>query len=298
MLDENNAGGAAAGGATGAGASGAAAGSGAASGAAAAGAAAGSGAGGDSTAAGGQSGQGAGAGPSPYRPDGLPDHLFGKSDKETIDKLNAAFTGFRTQQSAAGTVPEKPDGYKFEASDKLKPYVANFDKDPVYAKTRDIAHKAGMTDKVFNGFMAPLLESLIEGGLVAAPIDARATLRAMAPAQLANATDAEKETAGARRVQDNIAWADGAKASKAIDEDIAGFLATSAADNPAANKLIEWLRGSNGETIPAMGSGGASGLTDAAMKDRINDPRNNPSSSKFDRTFANETDALSRKHYG
>jgi hypothetical protein len=296
LLDEN-AGGAGDGAGTGAGASGAGAGAG--SGAAAAGAAAGSGAaaGTGAAAAGGQSGQGDGS-PSPYRPDGLPDHLFGKSDKETIDKLNATVTGFRTKQSEAGVVPEKPDAYTIDASDKLKPYITNFDKDPVFAKAREIAHKAGMTDKTFKSFLGPLLENLVDGGLVAAPIDANAMLRSLAPAALANATDAEKQTAGARRVQDNIAWADGAKANQALPEDIASFLAASAADNPAANKLIEWLRGSNGEQIPAMGGGGNSGMNEAQMTARVNDDRNNPSSPKYDKAFAAETDTLSKKHWG
>lgn len=280
LLDENNAGGAPG-----------AAGDGGAPGAGGAAAAAGAGDGGGQPPAG-------GAAPSPYRPEGLPDHLFGTSDKETIDKLNNAYTGARKSIGDLGAVPEKADGYTFEASDKLKPYVANFDKDPVYIKTREIALKAGMTAKSFGSFMPELLESLIDGGLVAAPIDAKAQLRALAPAELANGTDQEKEAAGGRRVQDNIAWADGAKASQAIDPDVAEFLSVSATDSPAANKLIEWLRGANNETMPALGGGGGSGLSEDQLTARMNDPRNNPSDAKYDRAFALETDALSKKHYG
>lgn len=239
-----------------------------------------------------------GAAPSPYRPEGLPDHLFGTSDKETIDKLNTAYVGARKSIGDLGTVPEKADGYTFEASDKLKPYVSNFDKDPVYQKAREFALSSGMSSKTFGAFMPALLEHLVDGGLVAAPIDAKGQLRAMAPASLANATDQEKETAGARRVQDNIAWVDGAKASQAIDADIAEFLSVSAADNPAAIKLIEWLRGANSETMPALGGGGGSGLSDDQLTARMNDPRNDPRSSKFEKSFAEETDAMSKKHYG
>lgn len=288
MLDEKAAGGGAgAGGGDGSGGDGKGAGDGGAAAAAAAAAAAG----------GGQPGGGGGA-PSPYRPEGLPAHLAGASDKDTIDHLYKAFNGFRTQQGAAGTVPEKPDGYKFEAGDKLAPYTANFAKDPVWGKTLEFAHKAGLTDKAFNAFMGPLLENLVEGGLVAAPVDAKKMLRELAPAGATYADDAAKEAAGGKRVTDNIAWADGAKANKSIDADIAGFLAASAADNPAANKLIEWLRGTNGEALPAMGGAGGSGLSEAQLKERINDDRNNPSSSKFDKAFAKETDELSKKHWG
>ncbi|MGY3392939.1 hypothetical protein ACVWW6_005530 [Bradyrhizobium sp. USDA 3311] len=315
LLDNNNAGGAAGGGGTGDGGNGGGAnGGGAGDGGAGGGGAGGGGAGGGGAggggsnngggagsgggAGGGQSGGGGGA-PSPYRPDGLPDHFAGTSDKDTIDKLFTAVNGFRSKQGEAGAVPEKAEGYVLQASDKLKPYVTNFDKDPVYAKTREIAHKAGMTDKTFNAFLGPLLENLVEGGLVAAPIDPKAVLKGMAPAEMANASDDEKIAAGSKRVTDNIAWADGAKASKALPEDIATFLATSAADNAAANKLIEWLRGSNNETRPALPSGGgSSGMSDDQLKARINDPRNNPSSAQYDKAFAAETDTLSRKHWG
>lgn len=307
LLDENNAGGAAGGGGAGGGGSGAGGNSGGADGGGAgagAGGGAGSGAGtgggdagGAAGAGGGQPGGGSGA-PSPYRPEGLPDHYFGGNDKETIDKLFGAVNGFRTKQGEAGAVPEKPDAYALDASDKLKPYIGNLDKDPVWGKTREIFHKAGITDKQFKATLGPLLEGLIDGGLVAAPIDPKAVLKSMAPETLANGTDEEKIAAGAKRVQDNIAWADGAKANKAIPEDVASFLATSAADNAAANKLIEWLRGSNSETRPAMGHSGGSGMSDDAMKARINDPRNNPSSPQYDKAFAAETDQLSRKQWG
>ena len=109
-------------------------------------------------AAGGQPNGGSGDGPSPYRPEGLPDHYFGDSDKATIDKLHAAVTGFRKNQGDAGAVPASADAYSFEPSDTLKPYVAGFDKDPVYAAVRGIAHKAGITDKQFKTFMPGVLE--------------------------------------------------------------------------------------------------------------------------------------------
>ncbi len=293
LLDEANAGGAPAGGGTGdgaAGAAGSAAPSGGASdppGAAAAAAAPG----------GGQ--PGAAAAPSPYRPDGLPDHLFGGNDRETIDKLHKAVSGFRTQQGEAGAVPEKPEGYSFEPSDKLKPYVADFDKDPVYGAVRGIAHKIGMPDKMFKAFVPAILEHFVDGDLVAAPVDPKAMLRDLAPQSLANATDAEKETAGGKRVQDNIAWIDGAKANKAMPEAVADFFAASAAGDPRAHAAIEWLRGSASEPAPALGGGaGGSGMSESALETRLNDPRNVPGSPQYEPAFARETDDLYKKHYG
>ena len=198
LLDENSAaGGGAGGGQAGAGGNGAANGGGNGSGAGDGGRSGGAAAGASD---GGQPG-GGGGGPSPYRPSGLPEHYAGASDKETIDKLFGAVNGFRQKQGDAGAVPTNGDGYSFEPSDVLKPYVANFDKDPVYKAVRDIAHKSGITDTQFKAFVPGMLEHLVSSELVGAPVDPKAMLRGLAPASLASASDAEKESAGAKRVQ-------------------------------------------------------------------------------------------------
>jgi hypothetical protein len=228
----------------------------------------------------------------------LPDHLVGASEKETIDKLFGAYKGARQSIGEAGSVPEKPEAYSFEASDKLKPYVANFDKDPVYGAVRGIAHKAGITDKQFKAFLPGVLEHFVDSELVGAPIDPKAMLRELAPAN-AGASDAEKETAGARRVQDNIAWIDGAKANKAMPEAVADFFAAAAAGDPKAHAAIEWLRGSSSEPKPALGGGnGGAGVSEDQLKARIADPRGQVGGPQYDPAFARETDELYKKHYG
>lgn len=235
----------------------------------------------------------------PYRPEGLPDHLFGKSDKETIENLAKAYTGARAAIGEKGEVPEKPDGYTFEASEKLKPFVENFDKDPVYNKAREIAREAGMPTKMFQAFIPKLLEHFVDGGLVEGPVDPKAMLRTLAPAGMEKASDAERETAGGKIVTDNIAWVDQMKATNAMPAAAADFLAAQAADAPGAHALINFMRGSAQEVRPALAGGNASsGMTDADMKARINDPRNNPSAKEYDKAFALQTDELSKKHYG
>lgn len=238
--------------------------------------------------AGGQSSAAAAA--TPHRPEGLPDHLLGKDDKETVDKVFKAYDGFRKTAGEQGAVPESADKYSFEASDKLKPHVANFDKDPVYIAARDLAHKSGMTDKVFKSFIPSLLEHLVDGGLVEAPMDPKAMLRQLAPVNMDKATDAEKEVAGGKRVRDNIAWLDQMKADKTLPDDAATYLVAQAADNPGAHALIDWLRGNRQERKPALTGGAAAGGSSKADLDaRTADPRNDPQSPKFEKAFAERT---------
>lgn len=235
----------------------------------------------------------------PYRPEGLPDQFVGASDRETIDRLSGAYKGARETISKFGAVPEKADGYSFEASDKLKPYVAAFDKDPVYAKAREIAHAAGMPDSVFKKFVPGFLEQMIDGGLVDKPVDPKELLRTLVPASLAaDASDTDKDAAASRRVRDNIAWVDGAKAGGAMPEPVAEFFAAAAADDPRAHAAIEWLRGEAVETRPAMGGGKGAGVSEADLEKRIGDPRYDPGSDKYDKSFADETDRLYRQKYG
>lgn len=248
----------------------------------------------------GQSQDGKGDGvAAPYRPEGLPDHLYGKSDKETIDHLHKAYGGARAAIGEKGDIPEKADGYTFEAGEKLAPHVANFDKDPVYNAVRGIAKEAGLTTKQFQTFMPKVLEHFVESGLVDAAVDPKAMLRSVAPASMEKASDAEREAAGSKIVTDNIAWVDQMKATQAMPPAAADFLAAQAADAPGAHALINFMRGNSQELLPALNGGnGSSGLTDADMKARINDPRNNPSAKEYDKAFALQTDDLSKKHYG
>lgn len=231
----------------------------------------------------------------------MPDHLVGANDRETLDKVFKAFDGFRRGEAERGALPKDPASYQFTPSDKLKPFTENFDKDPVFAKARDIAHKAGLTDKQFNGFLVPLLESFVDGGLVDKPVDAQGQLMSLAPAG-EYADDNAKKAAASKRVNDNTAWVDGAKAQKTFGDksaEIADFLAAAAASDPRAHLAIEWLRGVDTPVQPALGGQGpGANANQDAVKARMNDPRNDPRKSTFDRAFAEETDRLSRQAFG
>lgn len=257
--------------------------------------------GGAGPAAGGQAPGGGAAAhtpPAAYRPEGLPDHLAGANERETIDRLFKAYDGARKTLGDRGAVPDKPEGYTFEPSDKLKPFVQNFDKDPVYAAVRGIAHKAGMDAKQFQAFLPAVLEHFVDAGLVDAPVDAKAMLRTLAPREAANLAPAEQEQAAARRVSANTAWVDGAKAQGTLPGEVAEFFAAALASDPRAHHAVEWLRGQAREPRPAMEGGSGTRVSDTDLKARLNDPRNDPRSGRFERAFAEETDRLSKQMWG
>jgi hypothetical protein len=273
----------------------------------------GSGAGPSASGSGGQA-SGAGAQGSqdqiaPYRPEGLPDHLLGQSDKETLDKLFGAYKGSRDAIGAFGELPKEPTGYKVEFGDKVKPFTEGFAKDALWGETLKLAHAAGIREKQFNAFVPKLLEHMVTSGLVQAPVDPQAELLQLAPASAANLDDAGKKTEAGRRLQHNIAWVDGLREQltggsnadpqaeplrKALD-----WLSAQTADSLHANVLVEWMQGQGKEVRPALNGGKpASGTDKASVQARMNDPRNDPRSQKFEKAFADETDRLSKQVFG
>jgi len=87
----------------------------------------------------------------PYKPEGLPEHLLGKTDKETIENINKAYKGAREELGKKGNkAPETPDAYTLTLPDDLKGKVISLDasgKDPVFEALKPALHKAGLSNE-------------------------------------------------------------------------------------------------------------------------------------------------------
>lgn len=108
---------------------------------------------------------------SPYRPEGLPDHLYGKDDKETIDKLNGVVAGIRKDLAKKG-VPETPDKYDIKLDDDIAKKVlrpGKDGKDPMLEKFKPIFHKRGVSNEAATEMVTELYKAVVEMG--AAGID-------------------------------------------------------------------------------------------------------------------------------
>lgn len=94
-----------------------------------------------------------------YKPDGIAENLIGKTDRETIDLMAKSVKGFLAKNSEAGrsgTVPDKPDGYAFEASgddDTEHELLQNEALQPVIGHARAAAHAAEIPTEQFEKFM-------------------------------------------------------------------------------------------------------------------------------------------------
>lgn len=271
-----------------------------ASGAAAGGGAAGGGAGGNDPAGAGAGGNGAAGGnaggtpPAAYRPDGLPDHLYGKSDKETIDNLFKAADGARKAISEFGEVPKTFADYGFVPSDAVKAHAGDLANDPVFKMVGEAALKAGIRSNQFSPFVNGVMEALVAADLVQDPYD---PLKEAAKLVGPNVTDpAELNREADRRSREAIDWLRTLKARGMPEEAIT--IIESSMDRADAIKGIEWFRAQFGEQRPGLGGEGAGGLpSKEALAARNADPRNRPGSPKYDRSFAEETQRLYKASY-
>jgi hypothetical protein len=109
-------------------------------------------------------------------PDYLPEHLRGKDNDETMKKLHEAYAGARKTLSKGnnkieGTLPEKPEDYTFEDTgkegepDKVFAELSSEASKPMVDMARRAAHKAGIPDKAFAGFMRDFVAGAGESGL-------------------------------------------------------------------------------------------------------------------------------------
>ena len=242
--------------------------------------------------AGGQATGGEGS-PSPYRPEGLPDHLYGASDRETLDKVFGAYKPAReaiARMGELGELPKDAGGYKFEPSDKLKPYLGDLEADPVFKLAREAALKSGIREKQFGPFIGAVMEAMIDGEMVQPPVDLAAEKAALVPDEAKALDENARNAAVDRRVRDNHAMLEAWKA-RGLSADSAEALGLTL-DTAAGSRAIEWFAAQMKTPQPSPGGAPAGSFNKADVEARSRDPRGIVGNAKYDPTFAAETDRM------
>ncbi len=244
--------------------------------------------------AGGQGGSEGNAEPKLHRPEGLPDHLAGANNQETIDKLYGAYAGARETISKAGEVPAKPEEYTLDLADDIKAKLLKPGEDgvdPMLSKFQHIAHEFGVSKKAFNGMIGKLYETFAEQ---------MAEQEKNAPPPL----DFDyKDMGGADKAKPTVdavtAWANGLKASGKLDDGDLQEIQLLSLHTPGL-RVLSKLREMTGEKpIPANldGKGGGAALTEADLNKRVSDPRYRKGTKDFDQKFYDETTEMFQSFY-
>ena len=232
----------------------------------------------------------------PYYPDKLPEHLRGQSDRETLDKVFGAYSGFRDEVAKRGAVPKTADEYKLELSDEAKATFGDPAADPRAKIFKGLAHKHGLTDKQAAGLFGEFHQELIGQNLVP-KFDPNAEIEKLAAGKV-GLTGEQKKQEAAQRWKAAVDWADGLLAQKVVSKEQATMLKGLAEVGADGIMLIERLKGLSRENgLQTGGTPTGATLTKADLDRRIADPRNQFHSGTFDKAFAEETDRLFQQFY-
>lgn len=244
----------------------------------------------DAGAAAPKDGTDAGAAPAAiYKPEGLPDHLAGKTDQETIDLLFKSWGGFRKDAAKKG-IPETPDGYELSLPDDLKDKVLHLNKDGkdvVFEAIKPIAHKHGMPSAAVSAFAAEAYRVLVDMGGGAGTDNAGPA----ADFDFKSLGGAEK---AAPHIEGATVWINGLQQTGKISEKVAGELKLLTSYGEGV-EVLSALRGLTGEApIPSRTDGDTpQEVTKEILQERVADPRYKDKGSEYYR----ETTKMFEKLY-
>lgn len=216
-----------------------------------------------------------------YRPEGLPDHLLGKDERETIDKLFKAYGGAREAIAKFGAVPDAPDKYEFTPAEAVAPYLPDVANDPVLQKVQVAAHKNGLGGKQFNSFVNDVMGELLNAQMLDDPFSADKE-RAIVAGDVQD--PAERAKAADKVAKETVAYIDAMAEQGKIPKETADW-AKGRTDRGHFLKFVQALR-AGGPSIELGGTASA-GVTKADLEKRMADPRQ-----QTDRAFQAETNRL------
>ena len=272
-----------------------AAGDGGGGGAGAGGQGANAGAGAGAAAAAGDGANGAAAAAQPYRPQGLPDTMFGKDDRETMDKMAGALAGYRTRDSERA-VPDTVEAYsQFDAAtapDFLKDHLPSLAKDPAFAAAAAVAKENGVPVKTMHAMTTALYKAAHEAGILEPPVNVEAERTALLPETHKTASKADQDKAIDARMQANedfikLLGQPGADGKPQLDPKVGEHALLMLMDTAAGNQFLEYVRGAltgEGRAQPlTQGNAGGNGQNEREqLRAELAKPEMDPQHPKFD----------------
>lgn len=224
-----------------------------------------------------------------YRPQGVPESIFGKSNNETIDNLVTALNSARAA-SRSTQVPETIDAYVLgEVPGEIQPFLSNLEQDQTFRQMQALALKNKLPVEGFAGFIKDLVGEWNQAGMFAPAVDTRAEREALIPDNARTLAPAEQEAAINARVRDNLDYVEKILTQKGMPKDSATLLVESLGDRAAGHKAIEFIRSIvDGQTSDPLVAGRTGGADMSSIERDMADPRYDPSSPRFDQRFHNQ----------
>lgn len=232
-----------------------------------------------------------------YFPEKLPEHLRGGNDRETLDKVFAAYSGAREELSKRGSAPKDLAEYKLDFGDDLKKVFGDPETSPEIKIAKQVAMKHGLTKEQLSGFVRDYHEGLLAGQVVK-PMDPAKEARAILGDAARGRSEADIAQEAGKIWEDTVKWLDGMVSSKVLTAEGADALKP-ALETAAGVKAIRALRQATLEHAlnPGAGQGVPGGLTKEDLQRRASSPEVDPLNPKFDPRKARALEEDYRRFY-
>lgn len=229
--------------------------------------------------------------------DRLPQHLRGETPEQALEKVFAAYSGAREEMGKRGKAVDKPDDYAVEFSEDVLAVVGDPAQDETLAVARNMAHKHGLTQEQFSGFVQDFHAELLAQGKLGG-VDVKAEAAKLAGDAAARMSEQDVLNAAAAAWTDATTYIDGLVADKTLTADQANVL-RGLAETADGILALKALRGQMREVgVQTGGTGAGQALTKADLDRRMADPRNQALAPEFDPAFAQQTDEMFKQFYG
>lgn len=203
-----------------------------------------------------------------YKPEGIADHLVGKSNNETIDNMKKALDGYRDRDAAnkVGATAEAYAEFSGDIPEAIKPHLETLKGDPLTARMQQYAFDNKVPLPVYQGMVQQFLSVSSEMGLMEPVVDEKAERAALVPDVAKHLPEGEQRVAVEKRMNENYAFLDSV-AAKGVEngglaKDDVEFAKAMLGDSAKGHRMFEWIRGVAGGgqgSGPAMQFGGAGG---------------------------------------
>lgn len=250
----------------------------------------------------------AGAGDPPaggefYRPEGLAEHLLGKDQNDTMDKMAKALEGYRARDAQNG-VPEKAEAYaEFagEIPETIKPHLDTLKGDPLFGRVAAKALEMKVPVPAYQALTQEFLSVAQEMGMMEPIVDEKVEREALTPDTAKHLPEAEQQRAREQRMNDNYAFVDG-MVSRGLAKEDAEFAKAMLGDSAKGHRFFEAMRklaGGGEGGGPALG-GSQNGGTDqkVELQRRGSLPQNTVGHKDFDRASYAQLQADYKAFYG
>lgn len=252
-----------------------------------------------------------GAGGEGWRaPDGIPQEFIGADAEETLGRfrdgyndLSNRFNGMREKLAKAPAAPKTAEEYAFDPGESLSPYFGDLSEDKLYGSARLAAHKHGLSQEQFSGFLADTFGPMAEAGLLSQPFDANAELK-----QFQEATGLDRAGVS-KALQQTETFAKGLVEQLDLPDnlsDAAKGMFMGLTDTAAGNAILQALSArmnDSGFGLDGRGEGGDA-LTKEDLDKMTADPRIDPANRehkdpkmRYDPALRKRYDDGFRKHY-